>query len=524
MFSKKKKDPKTEPAGAPAAGGGAGETQQAAPAESAAAPGPAPGPEASEPQSGGLLSSGLGSKAKTPNISASRLGGRPPSRPPAPEPVRAEPAPAQATPPSSPPAAQPAATASVHSMPPAQSEGEMSRSGRMPTMRETPGLPQTALALEDAGPDGRRKVKNPYKMNPLFDVLLPVSLSVILCGGFAATIKIVKDKHAIYGYTDAEKKTQVRIQSLADAKIMDDVKKMDPEKLLDSGDTAGAIAAAKTLGSKAAALAEQKGMSVASKNTSPSKEELAEEEKAVRDLLAAGMVLCQAGSKQEKETGLTYMSKAADVATYSKYVRLLFARELVRAHKDEEAIKQYEDITTLFKDKWSLPHKELGLLYMRANLGDKAVEELTAVAKADPQDPSIQRQLGLAMAQNGDQQAGFEEFQKGFTREGDVLSYPAAVKPLVDAHSGLVDATLQDVKKASEKNPTDVKLQLDLARLYIATGKFKDARDLMEKARKSQDTNPEVHEVMSEIMCRQSQAQSGFDEFRSAVQNLHLAQ
>ncbi|MBU6453027.1 MAG: tetratricopeptide repeat protein, partial [Cyanobacteria bacterium REEB67] len=228
------------------------------------------------------------------------------------------------------------------------------------------------------------------------------------------------------------------------------------------------------------------------------------------------------GSKPEKELGLTYMAKAEEIATYSKFVRILYARELVRAHRDEEGIKEYQKIISMFKEPWTAPHKELGMLYMRNNQGQEAVEELTTLIKADPSDPSLQRQLGLAMAQAGDQQAGFEEFQKGFTREQDVLSYPAAVKGLVDAHGGLVDATYQDVKKQADKNPNDMKLQLDLARLEIATGKFKDARDRMEKARKTQELNPEVHEVMAEVMVRQNQPTSGYDEFRSAAQNLHL--
>jgi Flp pilus assembly protein TadD len=394
-----------------------------------------------------------------------------------------------------------------------------------------PGMPQGTiqggLALQDAGPDGAAKGKNPYKLNPLFDVILPVSMALILCGGFALTTKVVKHKSDIYGLSEAEKQTQVRDLYLASAKLMDDIKKMEPIKLLDSGDAAGALAAAKPMGSKALALADQQGMGAPQKGvgTQTDKSELDTEEKAVRELLAAGMVMCKAGSKQEKDLGLTYMAKAEDIATYSKYVRLLYARELVRVGKrDDDAIKQYQDITTLFKDPWPLPHKELALLLMRNNRGTEAVQELTLLMKADPADPSYQRQLGLAMAQNNDQQAGFEEFQKGFTREQDVLSYPAAVKGLVEAHGGLVDATLADIKKQAEKSPNDLKLQLDLARLDIATLKYKDARDVMEKARKTHEIDPEVHEIMAEVMCRQNQQSSGYDEFRSAAQNLHLQQ
>jgi Flp pilus assembly protein TadD len=404
-------------------------------------------------------------------------------------------------------------------------ESDMSRSGRMMAM---PGAPQE-VAVEEQSTDAKGNVKNPYKLNLAFDIVLPFGMCLVLVGGFAMSMsaKVVKHKHDIYGLSKEEQQTQVRDQYLASQKVMDDVKKMDPIVKLEAGDTAGALALATPMGKAAFELCAQQGMDAPQKGSSsqaPSKEELATEEKTVRELLAAGTVLARAGNKKDKDIGLTYMQKAEDIATYSKYVRLLFARELARTHHDEEAITQYEAINKLFLDPWILPHKELAPLYMRANRGADAVAELQLLMKTDPTDPGYQRQLGLAMAQNGDQQAGFEEFQKGFTHEQDVLSYPSAVKSLVDAHGGLVDATLADVKKQAEKSPQDIKLQLDLARLEIATQKLKEARDVMETARKTQELNPEVHEVMAEVMCRQNQQSSGYDEFRSAAQNLHLQQ
>jgi len=397
-------------------------------------------------------------------------------------------------------------------------EHEMSQSGKNKSMQgNQAGIPQPI----EEGATGDAK-KNPYKLNPLFDIILPVSMAAVLCGGFFGTVKYVKDRHEIYGFTKDEQSTVVKIASLTQPAFLDEVQKMEPVKLLDSGDAAGALALAKPMGAKAYALAKDKAMVSAMSTPPQDAKSLEEEARTVHELLAAGIVMCEAGTKADKELGLTYAAKGEEIATYSKYARLLYARQLAKLRHTEEAIEQYDKIVTLFPDPWPLAHKELGLFYMRCNEGAKAVAELTRVAKEDPADCSIQRQLGLAMAQGGDQQAGFEEFQKGFTKETDVLSYPAAVKGLVDAHSGLVDATLQDVKKRAEANPDDIKLQLDLARLDIATGKIKDARDLMEKARKTQELNPEVHEVLSEVMVRQNQAQSGFDEFRSAVQNLHL--
>ena len=515
MFGKKKKvDANAAAAAAPPAEVSPAE---AAPAEIAAPAAPAGSglgfdPNADAPASTGGLASGLSAKGNKPNIAASRLGGRPPAKPSAPStpsyvppaPVSAAHAPAAPSPGPSESNTLPA-QASVH-QPQSPAEAEMSRSGRMNAMKDHAS---TDMVGGVAGGDEKGEGKNPYKLNPLFDVILPVGMALVLCGGFASTVKVVKDKHVIYGWPKEELETVVKDKSIASEQIISDVKKMEPLKLLEAGETAQAVTAAKQMGVD--------NMKVAAQG-----EDDTAKSKAVRGLLCAGMVLCRAGNKPEKELGLTYMAKANEIATYSKFVRLLYARELARAHRDDEAIAEYKKIISLFKEPWTPAHKELGMLYMRNNQGPEAVEEFTDLIKADPADPSLQRQLGLAMGQAGDQTAGFEEFQKGFTREQDVLSYPAAVKGLVDAHGGLVDATYVDVKKAADKNPSDMKLQLDLARLEIATGKFKDARDRMEKARKVQELNPEVHEVMAEIMVRQNQATSAFDEYRSAAQNLHL--
>jgi Tfp pilus assembly protein PilF len=63
---------------------------------------------------------------------------------------------------------------------------------------------------------------------------------------------------------------------------------------------------------------------------------------------------------------------------------------------------------------------------------------------------------------------------------------------------------------------------LTLARLYSASNKYKEAREVLEKARKVKELDPEVHELIAEVMVLQNQPTSAFDEFRMAVSNLHL--
>jgi tetratricopeptide (TPR) repeat protein len=340
------------------------------------------------------------------------------------------------------------------------------------------------------------QIKDRSKTSIVFDVILPVVMAVVCCGGFAMTVKQAKDKTDVYGLTAEQKDLEIKDKTIAAETVIAEINKLEPLTLLSHGEPAQAVAAAKALAAK--------------------------KPNDVRSLMAAGMVLVEAGNKAEREIGINYSTNAYEQAKYSRYIRLLYARQLALLHRDEEAIAVYEKIIQLFPSNWSIPRKELANLYMKTNSADKAVEELQTLIKVDDSDPGARRELGLALAQAGHQQEGFEEFQKGFTREQDVLGYPYAVKSLVEAHGGLVDSALRDTLKRYAKNPDDVKTILTLARLYIAKNKIKEARDMMQKALKLRETDPEVHEVMAEVMVRQNQSQSGYDEFRAAASSNHL--
>ncbi len=356
-------------------------------------------------------------------------------------------------------------------------------------------MPAAGSEAEEAAKAASGKVSS--KISIVFDVLLPIVVATVCCGAFVSTSKqIVKDKTAIYGLTAEQEDLVVKDKTIAAESVVAEINKLEPLKLLSHGEVGPAIEAAKAL--------------------------VAKKPNDIRALMAAGMVLVEAGNKADKELGIGYCSKAFEQAKYSAYIRFLYGRQLAIMNRDDDAIAVYEKIIELFPSTWSTPHKELASLYMRTNSSAKAVAELTALLKSDNSDPGVQRELGLALAQDGKQQEGFEEFQKGFTREKDMLGYPYAVKDIVESHAGIVSSALKDTEKRYQKNPEDLKTLLTLARLYIASNRFKDARDIANQAIKLREVDPEVHEVMSEIMCNQNQSQSGYDEFRAAASYIHM--
>ncbi len=378
--------------------------------------------------------------------------------------------------------------------------GSGTEGGRVPG-----GLKASFSNMPAAGSDAAEQAaqaaaggKNRSKTSLLFDLILPVIVAAVCCTGFAFTVTQAKDKTGVYGLTAEQHDLEIpaKGKELADESVIAEINKLPPLKLLSQGEVQPALEAAKALALK--------------------------KPNDVKSLMAAGMVMVEAGSKADREAGIKLCEKAYSQAKFSKYIRLLYARELTAMRRDEDAIAVYEKIIELFPSAWSVPHKEIAVLYMRTNSSALAVKELEALIKSDNSDPGAQRELGLALAQDGKQEEGFEEFQKGFTREQDLLGYPYAVKGIVEAHAGIVSSALKDTEKRYAKNPNELETMLTLARLYIASNKFREAREVMEKAIKLRENDPDVHEVMSEVMCRQNQSQSGYDEFRAAASHLHL--
>lgn len=401
----------------------------------------------------------------------------------------------------------PSSSGAVEGGPQAAPDTNMTASGMPPSGAE-PGrshnnLKSSFSSMPAAGSEAEQAAqaasgKSSSKISIVFDMVLPIVVATVCCGAFLQTGKFAKDKTGIYGLSAEQESLVVKDKTIAAETVIAEINKLEPLKLLSHGEVGPAIEAAKAL--------------------------IAKKPNDTRALMAAGMVLVEAGNKADKELGIGYCNKAFEQATYSAYIRLLYGRQLAIMHRDEDAIAVYEKIIELFPSTWSTPHKELAALYMRTNSSALAVKELTALLKSDNSDPGVQRELGLALAQDGKQQEGFEEFQKGFTREKDLLGYPYAVKDIVEAHAGIVSSALKDTEKRYQKNPEDVKTLLTLARLYIASNRFKEARDIATQAIKLREVDPEVHEIMSEIMCNQNQSQSGYDEFRAAASYIHMKQ
>ena len=115
------------------------------------------------------------------------------------------------------PAPQPAAAA----QPTGSTTGNFTLSGE----QLQPGIDAPAGVQSGSG-------KNPYKISPVTDIVIPVVLAVVFCGGFCATIKVVPDKVGVYGISDEDARYIVKDKALLVPTVLSDITQMPPHKLL----------------------------------------------------------------------------------------------------------------------------------------------------------------------------------------------------------------------------------------------------------------------------------------------------
>jgi tetratricopeptide (TPR) repeat protein len=239
--------------------------------------------------------------------------------------------------------------------------------------------------------------------------------------------------------------------SLLNSAVMDDVSKTEPEKLLLAGKKDAAIAQ----GDK----------------------DIAVKPYDVRTLMSVGNVYCDVPDG-DKNKGIAYLRKSVALCPQSRYVRLNFARHLVKAKKFDDAVVQYELMEKNAPDDWFAPRMELADLYLVKNEMGKAIDVLRRVMQSDTKNGAAQERLGLAMARNNDDKEGFEEFSKGFAlrQVANQLNELNAYLARFDNNKEKAEADLSKAVKDNPESPDNVIL---LGELYLLENKTQAAKDLL---------------------------------------------
>lgn len=279
-------------------------------------------------------------------------------------------------------------------------------------------------------------------------VSLPVGLAILAVAAYAFTI-VNPDKVTAINSTQSDKSVK-DVSLLADS-VLEEVGKTEPEKLLSSGKNDQAIAEAD--------------------------KDVAAKPYDVRTLMSAGNVYCDVPDG-DKAKGVMYLRKSIALCPQSRYVRLNFARHLVKAKRFDDAVTQYELLEKNAPDNWTAPRMELADLYLVKNETGKAVDELRKVMQTDTKNGAAQERLGLAMARNNDDKEGFEEFSKGFALR-QVANELNELNAYLTKFDNNKEKAETDLLKAVKDNPENRDNVILLGELYLLQNKTQAAKDLL---------------------------------------------
>lgn len=275
---------------------------------------------------------------------------------------------------------------------------------------------------------------------------------------------------------------------LSSAKLLTDIYDMEPSKLLREGDVDGAIVAARGL--------------------------LHKDHWNVKNLMCAGNVFTDLPSDQGvKEEGFDLLKTATYMCPTSKYVRLNYARQLGKAGRIEEAVKQYDQVIKTNLD--TLPGLELARLYMSNDDGEKAIKLLQGMSEKEPENSSVQMLLGIAMARNHDEKAGYEEYIQAFGK-ARTLGYPIEARDLVAQNHDSIPDAINQQKQIADRQPISIEAKLLLAEMLIIQLQVPEAKAVLDSQKAKFKDNPELHRLYAEIYHAEGKEDLAYQEWLTA--------
>ncbi|MCA1635163.1 MAG: tetratricopeptide repeat protein [Acidobacteria bacterium] len=178
----------------------------------------------------------------------------------------------------------------------------------------------------------------------------------------------------------------------------------------------------------------------------------------------------------------------------------LFDRGLESARKGDhnKAIGQLNEAVALHP-QFGLAHNELGLLYLKTNQLEKALESFSAANKALPEDASVQLNYGMALLEKKD----YVEAEKQLRRSAKKLDK----SPQAHLYHGATLMRQKKLDEAEKELQQSVKLsggQVGLAHKYLggiywARQDLKRAADELEKYLKLSPKAPDAEQIRGTI-------------------------
>ncbi len=351
----------------------------------------------------------------------------------------------------------------------------------------------------------KQDMEGSNKVNLVKEILCPQLLAALIAGGlFTYTVitpfsKPTRSRPLIPQATTTKELPKVDVKedpTLESEDLLKEISQMEPYKSFEAGKITAATADAWT-------KSDQKAL----RNN-------------VRQLMACGNVLTSTGNIRDAWKGFVLLERSQALAPKNKWVRLNYARHLFGRGMSKEAIAQYEDLLKLTEEtdpNWVEPRLELANIYLAEEQTKLAIKLYEDCLKERKDDPRIIKRIGIALAVNGDQKKGYDEFIKGCNLEQDKMDYSPEIKVDIDKNGGLIESAITDMRKKVQVKPLDIKLRIKLGKLLICVNRLKEAKEHLEEAAKKRESVSEIHEVLSEILYRMGNAEEAFAEFETAA-------
>lgn len=234
----------------------------------------------------------------------------------------------------------------------------------------------------------------------------------------------------------------------------------------------------------------------------------------VKRVMCAGNILTKVG---DKERGLQLLKKTPYLAPQSRYVRLNYARRLNEAKRYHEATEQYKILTNTFPRLWDTPRLELARLFVETKQFALATDEFRAILQYDSNNGSLRKELGLAMAAQGEVKEGYNEFLRGFACELNLVDYPPVIRQQIEQNDGSVEKTILKLRADVIARPEQKIPRLLLGKLLLSTGRTSDAKDVLVEAIANHYSDPELHQILAQVFHRLNDLDRSLSEFRLAV-------
>lgn len=232
----------------------------------------------------------------------------------------------------------------------------------------------------------------------------------------------------------------------------------------------------------------------------------------LRANMCAGNVLTQVGDKQE---GYRYLKRAVALAPRSRFVRLYFADKLAANKLFGEAQQQYGLVMTAYPS-WDKPRIAMARIHMERGEPERAADELKVAVDARPQDGALRKERGLALARAGKGTIGLEEYALGDSVETNTLGLPKDIKQIATTW-GTLDRAIFQLEKDLEQRPDDSEVKVQLGRIYMYSGRLKEARDMLMDARKSDPNDVNLRRSLALCLQKLGESNIALSEFMISV-------